>query len=91
MKTGIVAAVLISTVIWLTSSSAFAACCYEGCCDCSCVGLKAEKKANRVAAAAHRHLGGNLQSFTIDASDKKASSGSWTCWMQAEVAVCNRK
>jgi hypothetical protein len=91
MMRKIVIAAVIMVIVSASSGSAFADCCHEGCCDCGCVSLKAQKKAARLASLVRRHLGGNLTSFTFDASDKKPLDSLWTCSMQGETAVCKRK
>jgi hypothetical protein len=57
----------------LGATSARAACCSYGCCDCSCVGLKSKAKASKLWRALGGH--GRLQNFTIEASDQKSVPG----------------
>lgn len=70
-------------------TSGHAACCSFGCCDCSCVGLRSEAKAAKMSRA----LGprGRLQSFTIDASDRKVAPEPFKCTVLFEAAICTRQ
>jgi hypothetical protein len=71
------------------ATSSQAACCSYGCCDCGCVSLKAAAKAAKMSRA----LGprGRLQSFTVDASDQKATPGPFKCMGLFETAICTRQ
>jgi hypothetical protein len=90
MMTFIKATIAIAGLFFLVATApGYAACCSYGCCDCSCVGVKAQAKAANLSKALGRH--GTLQSFTINASDQKPAPGSFKCSTQAEVAVCNRQ
>lgn len=78
----------VSALFFVFMAPSHAACCSYGCCDCGCVALKAKGKAAKLSRAIGRH--GILQSYSINASDKKSGSGNFKCSMQAEVAVCKR-
>ncbi|MBP1097534.1 hypothetical protein JOE50_008064 [Bradyrhizobium japonicum] len=80
--------VLVMGLLFLTMVPSYATCCSYGCCDCSCVSLRAEAKAPRLAKAIGR---GTLQSFSINASDQKSVRAAFKCSMQAEVAICVRQ
>jgi len=89
MKRSGIALFVSALFLLIAAPSSHAACCSYGCCDCSCVGLKSEAKAAKLSHA----LGGRgrLQSFTIDASDQKATPAPFKCSAEGEVAVCRRQ
>lgn len=80
---------LTALFLLLDSTPGQAACCSYGCCDCSCVALKAEAKAAKLSRALGRR--GSLQSYSINASDQKSAPGPIKCSLEAEVAVCRRQ
>ncbi|MEH2500470.1 hypothetical protein V1294_006949 [Bradyrhizobium sp. AZCC 1678] len=71
------------------ATSGQAACCSYGCCDCSCVAFRSEAKAVKLSRALGAR--GRLQSFTVDASDQKATPGPFKCSVLFESAICTRQ
>jgi hypothetical protein len=84
---------LATAVVLLSWISSAHACCGQGCCDCSCVAFKLNKRAPAIAASIQKSLGassGSIQSFSVDFSDAKLK-GRWSCAPSLNAAVCTRQ
>jgi hypothetical protein len=77
----------VTTIVAVLSVNTASACCGYGCCDCSCVALKLEKMAPKLA----KKVRGSLESFSVDTASTKNTNATWKCQMQAQIATCAKQ